>query len=160
VPNSLEAIIGKPSIDELETFPLVEIDYNIHKFGHRIAKRAFDLIVAALLLPVYPLVRLMRKPAEASGVARFILLLPRVFLGRISLVGRPLDDPDDDHLPAQPTQRSYLGPRGITGLVQINQRDDLTGEDIERYKLYYAKNQSLMLDVEILLKALLRSVRR
>lgn len=161
VPNSLEAIIGKPSIDELDTFPLVEIDYNIHKLGHRVIKRAFDLIVATLVLPIYPFVRLVRNPANASGIAQFVLLLPQVFLGRISLVGRPLDEPDAPAVsPAGQHVRSYLGPKGITGLVQINRRDDLADEEIERYKLYYARNQSLMLDVEIILKSLLRSARQ
>lgn len=161
VPNSLEAIIGKPSIDELDTFPLVEIDYNIHKLGHRIVKRAVDLIVSALAMPAYPFVRLFREPANAQGIARFLLLLPQVFLGRISLVGRPLDEPDAPRVP--PTRghlQSYLGPKGITGLVQINRRDDLAEEEIERYKLYYARNQSLMLDIEIILKSLLYSARR
>lgn len=159
VPTSLEAIIGKPSIDELDTLPLVEIDYNIHKPGHRVAKRMFDLVVSGMGLLLYPFMGLLTKLRGSKG--NVLLLLPQVFLGRISLVGRPLDDTDEDGAhPAQSARRSYLGPRGITGLVQINQRDDLTAEDIERYKLYYAKNQSLMLDVEILLKALLRSVRR
>ncbi len=161
VPNSLEAIIGKPSIDELDTFPLVEIDYNIHKLGHRIVKRAFDLLVSALAMPAYPLVRLFRRPANAQGIARFLLLLPQVFLGRISLVGRPLDEPDTPGVStAHGHLQSYLGPKGITGLVQINRRDDLAAEEIERYKLYYARNQSLMLDVEIILKSLLSSSRQ
>lgn len=159
VPTSLEAIIGKPSIDELDTLPLVEIDYNIHKPGHRLAKRLFDLVVSGAGMLLYPVARVCARPGRSMWHA--VLLLPQVFLGRISLVGRPLDDTDDaNHLPAHSARRSYLGPRGITGLVQINRRDDLTQEEIERYKLYYAKNQSLMLDVEILLKALLRSAGR
>jgi len=126
-----------------------------------VVKRAFDIVVAALLLPVYPIVRLLHRPANARGIAWFILLLPQVFLGRISLVGRPLEDPDaSGPSPTGERLQSYLGPKGITGLVQINRRDDLAEEEIERYKLYYAKNQSLMLDVEILLKALLRSSRK
>jgi lipopolysaccharide/colanic/teichoic acid biosynthesis glycosyltransferase len=74
----------------------------------------------------------------------------------MSLVGRPLSDPNEisDHTD------SFLGPRGLTGLVQINHRDDLDTEEAERYTLYYAKNQSLMLDVEIMLKSLLLLVRR
>jgi lipopolysaccharide/colanic/teichoic acid biosynthesis glycosyltransferase len=54
----------------------------------------------------------------------------------------------------------YLGPRGITGLVQLNQRAGFTKDERERYELYYAKNQSLFLDVEILVKALLQLLRR
>ncbi len=40
------------------------------------------------------------------------------------------------------------------GLIQINMRDDMEYEEMERYGLYYAKNQSLVLDAEIILKSL------
>jgi lipopolysaccharide/colanic/teichoic acid biosynthesis glycosyltransferase len=43
----------------------------------------------------------------------------------------------------------------LTGLVQINQREGLSQDEIERYMLYYAKNQSLVLDLEILLKSII-----
>ena len=48
----------------------------------------------------------------------------------------------------------FLGKPGLTGLVQLNYRDDLTPEEIEKYNLYYAKNQSILLDLEILLKSI------
>lgn len=157
VPNSLEAIIGKPSIDELDALPLVEIDYNIHTFGHRIVKRVFDIVVALFGMTLYPVALLLRGRPRPDGLVHAILLLPQVFLGRISLVGRPLDERDDEARAShQGSVEAYLGPRGITGLVQINRRDDLEAEEIERYKLYYAKNQTLMLDIEIILKSFLR----
>jgi lipopolysaccharide/colanic/teichoic acid biosynthesis glycosyltransferase len=42
----------------------------------------------------------------------------------------------------------------------LNQRAGFTKDERERYELYYAKNQSLFLDVEILVKALLQLLRR
>jgi len=36
---------------------------------------------------------------------------------------------------------------------------DLSREERERYELYYAKNQSLLLDVEILLKSMMNAIR-
>lgn len=165
VPNSLEAIIGKTHIDELDALPLVEIEQNIYKPTNRFTKRLFDILVSSLLLVlVFPFVRIWRAVRGAQTTSRLadaILLLPLVFLGRISLVGRPLAD-DDTHLQGEAHIRdghlseSYLGPKGLTGLVQINMRDDLQQEEIERYKLYYAKNQSLMLDIEIIVKSLLQ----
>lgn len=165
VPNSLEAIIGKTSIDDLETLPLVEIEYNLHKPGHRFIKRLMDILVSLpCLLILYPLVRIwhfVAKGGRRGGFARAILLLPHVFLGKISLVGLPF--------PAQSAAvsgvenrppESYLGPVGITGLVQISKRDDLEPEEIERYKIYYAKNQSLLLDIEIIVKSILKLLRR
>jgi len=157
VPNSLEAIIGKTRIDHLDNIPLVEIEYNIHKSINRTVKRIFDIAVSTpLLLFVYPFVRLAKGNGKSTLGQRF-LLIPQVFCGRLSIVGCPLSDPDD----AFPmngralTVRggSYLGPRGLTGLVQINTREDLGQDEIERYKLYYAKNQSLVLDLEIIMKS-------
>ncbi len=160
VPNSLESIIGKTQIDDLDTLPFVEIEYNIHKPGNRFAKRVFDVKISLLgLILVYPFVRMFSSALHAGSFSRNVLLLPQVFFGRISVVGRPLSDPDASNEGSMSVQ-SYLGPKGLTGLVQINQRTDLGSEEIERYKLYYAKNQSLMLDLEIVIKSLLQRKRR
>ena len=51
VPGSLEAIVGKTRIDELDSIPLVEIDYNLHKPGNRLVKRLVDVVASLLLLP-------------------------------------------------------------------------------------------------------------
>ena len=161
VPNSLEAIIGKTRIDALDTLPLVEIDYNIQRLSNRIIKRLFDVCIGAVLfVTAFPLAKLRRsrgtlRPGK-SGWG--LLFIPGVIAGRLSLVGRPLADIEgQDVLEPAPFAKGaeYLGPRGITGLVQINRRDDLTQEERERYELYYAKNQSLILDCEILLKTIL-----
>ncbi len=165
VPNSLEAIIGKTSIDDLETLPLVEIEYNLHKPGHRFMKRLMDIAVStAGLVTLYPFVRVwhfLTKQKQKGAIVRAILLLPHVFLGKISLVGLPLStlssaSPGTENPPSD----SYLGPVGIMGLVQISKRDDLEPEEIERYKIYYAKNQSLLLDIEIIVKSILKLLRR
>lgn len=160
VPNSLEAIIGKTRIDQLDDLPLIEIEYNIRKPVNRFAKRAFDITVSAILLvTVYPFVRIFRGGVLARGsVAQAVLLLPAVLSGRLSIVGRPAME-RERRVDAEAGE-SYLGPCGLTGLVQINRREDVTDEETERYNLYYAKNQSLMLDLEILLKTLLLILRK
>ncbi len=159
VPNSLEAIIGKARIDELDTLPLVEIDYNIQRLSNRVVKRLFDIVVGVVLLvTVYPFARLRAGRPGRSRPFASMLNLPSVVRGKISLVGRPLGGEEDRALleSAQLSrEEQVLGPAGLTGLVQINERDDLTDEERARYELYYAKNQSLMLDCEILLKAML-----
>jgi len=165
VPNSLEAIIGKASIDELDTIPLVEIDYHIHRPINRFLKRMFDVSVSlVLMITIYPWVRVrtsMAVNAYRTPLAEKILLLPHVLAGRLSIVGRPLTDittlsqPEKEVAPHPRDEESYLGPHGLTGLVQINHRADLEEAEVERYLLYYAKNQSLFLDMEILLKSLL-----
>jgi len=151
VPGSLESIIGKTSIDELDTLPLVDIEYNIHRPANRLVKRVMDITFAALLLlTVYPVRRLLARNGSAHDSP--ILLLPDVLRGRLSLVGLPLGDGEISR--TRPGKTDYLGPEGLTGLLQIHAREDLDPEERERYKLYYAKNQSLMLDMQILAKSL------
>jgi lipopolysaccharide/colanic/teichoic acid biosynthesis glycosyltransferase len=161
VPNSLEAIVGKTRIDALDTIPLVEIDYNLRKPANLVVKRALDIVCSAILLvTLFPVAWLKGKAAPSTPrglVMSRILLLPQVFSGRISLVGRPLSDADDPSRWNGNTHDrmvAYLGPKGLTGLVQINSGKVLDAEEIERYKLYYAKNYSLGLDVQIIFKSL------
>jgi len=90
--------------------------------------------------------------------------LPELFdvlRGEMSLVGLPVDLPVSGTVTSAEFNGSatYLGPRGVTGLVQISMRDGLTSDEIERYMLYYAKNQSMILDLEILVKSLQRDRR-
>ncbi len=164
VPNSLEAIIGKASIDELDPIPLVEIEYNIHKSVNRIVKRSFDIFTSFLLLiSLYPLKMLVgaisgkgkRDEMKKSWIER----LPGVFSGRLSFVGLPYAESRHagltDHLVSLNGQASSLGPYGLTGIVQIQSEGRMEPEETEQLKLYYAKNQSLALDMEILLKAAL-----
>ena len=154
VPNSLEAIIGKTRIDELKTIPLVEIEYNIHRPLNRFVKRTFDICLSlALLATLYPFVWLWMRWRKSGGeFTEVVMLLPGVFAGRLSFVGRPLHAASTGR---ETEKDSYLGRPGLTGLVQINEREDMVQEEVERYLLYYAKNQSLLLDIEILLKSAL-----
>jgi lipopolysaccharide/colanic/teichoic acid biosynthesis glycosyltransferase len=167
VPTSLESIIGKTRIDDLDTLPLVEIDYNIHRLRNRFVKRIFDLIISALMLltwfPVVLVLRFLGLLRRDAWLTRWTNDLPLVFWGERSLVGRSDDiqSGSSGHEPGAFLPRGiYLGPRGLTGLVQLHDGNDLTREERERYELYYAKNQSLLLDVEILLKTMLNAFRR
>ena len=78
-------------------------------------------------------------------------LLVAVIRGRISLVGpRPRDFPG---------QRAAVVKPGITGFVQIHQDEHLTSEEIDELEIYYLRNQSLMIDLQILWSSLWRIVR-
>jgi GT2 family glycosyltransferase len=147
VPSSMEVMIGKTHIDVLDDIPLVDIDYKIDWPARRLVKRLFDLVCSLVLLATaYPVVALRRRAgSDTRRAGRKILMVPRVLRGALSMVGPP------EYF----TGGMYLGKPGLTGLVQINYHDDLAPEEIEKYNLYYAKNQSLVLDVEILLKTLI-----
>jgi lipopolysaccharide/colanic/teichoic acid biosynthesis glycosyltransferase len=77
-----------------------------------------------------------------------ILSVPKVLRGSMSIIGPPQHTMNG----SRDTYSSVLGKPGITGLTQINYHDELSEEEVEKYNLYYAKNQSFLLDLEILLK--------
>ncbi len=154
VPNTLEVIIGKASVNSLSELPLVQIQYNIEKLTNRIVKRLVDLGVGVLLLiSVYPFVYL-RGLLSGKPPPQFIKQVPNVVQGSMSFVGPPLESLAN-HINGSTNQVPYIGKPGLTGLIQVQRGRPLTPQEIEQYNLYYAKNQSLSLDVEILLKTLL-----
>ena len=153
VPNNLEVIIGKPSIDQLDEIPFIEIEYNIAKVGNRIVKRTFDLFVSLFfLISIAPFVYFIRifSRTPASGFGKAIGELPSVLLGTMSIVGYF----------SESQKTMFGGKRGITGLLHIQNGTMMSAEEREQYELYYAKNQSLMLDIEIIFKSLQQWIRR
>ena len=153
VPSSMEVIIGKTHIDELDDIPLLDIDYNINRPLSRFFKRLFDIGCSMIMLIViYPFALARKNSGKTLSHSRIrVALLPKVLRGELSMVGPPDYFHTSSHRGSAGISL-YLGKTGLTGLVQINYRDDLTTEEIEKYNLYYAKNQSLILDIEILLK--------
>ena len=154
VPNTLEVMIGKGSVDSLDELPLVQITYNIEKVANRTLKRLFDICLSiVLLISTYPFLY-FRKVSTGNTRSEFVLRLPKVLAGTYSFVGPP----DNSTANSGPDGQSalFLGKPGLTGLIQLQRNRVLEAQEKEQYNLYYAKNQSLALDVEILLKTLLR----
>ncbi|HLF20099.1 MAG TPA: glycosyltransferase [Bacteroidota bacterium] len=155
VPTTLEVIIGKASVDTLDEIPLVEISYNIERPFHRISKRVFDLTVSTLLfLFVYPILR-AKQFLHPQIRSDFILSIPSVLKGEQSLVGPP------KHVSVHASHNGQapvnLGKPGLTGLVQLQGNRLLTSDEMEQYNLYYARNQSVLFDLEILFKTWLQT---
>ncbi len=172
MPSNLDVIIGKASIDRIDDVPLLEIDYKLHRRPYRAVKRAFDLLIATIVLilstPFLLFRYLCRTPMEArvvqgvhgrevrlrrfrgGGLLNRVPYLVQVIRGGVSLVGTELRE-----VRAEKATAVDLKP-GLTGLVQVNRHRNLTQEDKERYHLYYLKNYSPLLDLEILFKALFR----
>jgi hypothetical protein len=153
VPNNLEVIIGKPSIDQLDEIPFIEIDYNIGKLGNRFVKRCFDILFSLFfLISIAPFVYFIgvfsRKPA--GGLRKAVDQFPGVLFGSMSVVGYFSDS----------QKNIFRGKPGITGLLHIQKENTLSAEEREQYDLYYAKNQSLMLDLEIIVKTLQKWIQK
>lgn len=101
-----------------------------------------------LLIFVYPFVFIYHKfiRKDLSKHVSKLLLLPSVFAGIYSFVGMPVW--------YDKSNSGNLGKKGLTGIVQLRFDENISDEELDNYIIYYAKNQSLSLDFEILLKTL------
>jgi lipopolysaccharide/colanic/teichoic acid biosynthesis glycosyltransferase len=75
----------------------------------------------------------------------------KVLTGKFSIVGAPIQNYQQNN-----ELKTYLYKPGLTGLVQINKEKITSRNDADKYHLYYLKNQSILLDFEIMLKAVWR----
>ncbi len=142
VDKNYDFIVGKKDVYELEQLPLIEIDYNITDPSHRYLKRLLDLILGLpLLFFVYPFIYLFSLISKKKNK---LLYLPLVITGKYSLVGFP---PNGTEI------KMILGKPGITGIVQINDSKNLSDGEKEHLNIYYARNQNIWLDIEILIKS-------
>ena len=176
VPSNLEVMIGKPSIDHIGDIPLVDINYKLDQPIYFYTKRLSDIFLTSVILfitsPILFVLRclkkipIIKKPIIGEGgqpkmifefenkyKKRWYHHLPifySILMGHLSLVGAeiiPIKDSlnPDKALPLKP---------GLTGLVQLAKKPQMNEEEKERYYLYYMKNYSLLLDLEILAKSI------
>ncbi len=175
VPQNLEVIIGKSSVERLTDYQLVDIDYAIGKAYNRVIKRLFDLIFSIIILiPILiiwlvPLVvKWIRKSKiqiwgekgekeciiqndknPFHGFLNKLFLVFYIFSGRISFVGAPLRQISEQ-------QPHYFYKPGIYGLHQLNSHHIENFTQEEKFELFYLKNQDIWLDMEIILKSLFK----
>ena len=144
--KNLDFIVGKTSVSMLDDIPVIEIRYNISKPVFRFVKAIFDYSVSffALFL-MYPFIYLAvsvgKKPTHFTA---FIMKVPAVFSGKLSFVG-PRD--------SETSEGIYLGKTGLTGLWYL---EDGEGINPAKLDIFYARNQSLWLDLEILGKTIIK----
>ncbi|MDI6802587.1 MAG: glycosyltransferase [Bacteroidota bacterium] len=144
VPNSLEVIIGKTHIDNLNDLPLIEIDYKLDSKIYQITKRVFDIVIASVMFVIF-------FPFKKAIKQKFYYnLLPEVISGKYSLVGSPIDNVVNEITLLKP---------GLTGLAQIEQKSFLNANDVDKYTIFYLKNYSVLLDTEILIKWFFNTIR-
>ncbi len=174
-PSSMEVVIGKSYIERLDDYPLLDVEYALGNPLNRFLKRLLDVLVAGVYLLVWaPIalpgllwcrrrltrVAILGPQAELLPILqiddmdfrRFLnryLIFFEVLRGRVSLIGMPIQ-----RYRAGINPPAYWHRPGLTGLVQINQQKIHQPEDAEKYHFFYVKNQSLLLDLEILIKAL------
>jgi O-antigen biosynthesis protein len=145
IPSNMEVVIGKGTIDQLDEIPLIDIEYRINQPMNRFVKRTLDIVLSCILIVLlFPVVFVLNS-LRGKPVAEWVKALPKILSGKMSFVGPPDVSVADGII--------YLGKPGLTGLVQLQRGNELQQEDIQNFNLYYAKNQSLFMDIEILLKS-------
>ncbi len=136
-------MVGKSNITHIDNVPLLKVQYNISMFAHKVIKRIFDVVVSfLLLLLVYPIGWLFKNIVKSkSAIVQLIMQIPKVFIGLKSFVGPKSHNYYED---------LYLGKTGVTGLWALENFDETDVEENNRINLFYAKNQNIWLDLEIL----------
>lgn len=149
VARSMEYIVSKAGIDQLTAIPLVDVEYNLVRTSNIFLKRMTDISLSLIgLIAFYPFVYLFSKQRmkHTFSFTRSILLLPKVLKGKMSLVGRIGNNASETGM--------YLGKPAITGLVHLQDRENLKPDDIINLEVQYARNHSFFLDLEIMFRTL------
>ncbi|MBN2089434.1 sugar transferase, partial [candidate division KSB1 bacterium] len=178
IAGSMDVIIGKASIEYIGDLPLMDIEYNLTRPINIYSKRFLDILFSffalALFLPeilylkMVKRIKLKRKKifslnskpvsifefddAHLSNRQKKLPYLWSILIGDLSIVGSEIVEIRKNQ---QPRKCLDLKP-GLTGLFQVNKNNALTAADSERYELYYLKNYSLLLDIEIIIKAIFK----
>ncbi|MBK7105849.1 MAG: glycosyltransferase [Ignavibacteriae bacterium] len=145
--SELDFMVGKSTITHIENVPLLKVEYNISMFIHKFIKRIFDIILSfILMILVFPFVWIYAKiNLRKTFLINSLLQIPEIFIGRKSFVG-----PKSDNF----YQELFLGKKGITGLWFTENIDENDIEEKNRINLFYAKNQNIWLDLEIIGKSI------
>ena len=169
VPRQQDIIIGKGSIEEIGELSFINIDYSLYHRINKTAKRLFDIVFSLFLLLLFsPVVvfKLLNGPpkkmmfwGEKSKIInaftfqsnnQFIKKMPlfwSILKGDLSFVGSSL------------VELSEKDPKMICtpGLSSLDKINNMHVNIYNRHQFdhYYIQNQSLGLDIEILIKTVL-----
>jgi GT2 family glycosyltransferase len=144
--NDLNYLVGKSSISMLDDIPLLKIQYNISAYVHRVSKRALDVILSSFIIiflfPFMSLGGLFTK--KVSRFRELVRKSPKVFSGKYSFVG-PKSEVTYEGL--------YVGKPGLTGFWYTEDIDINDAQENKKLDIFYAKNQNIWLDLEIIGKS-------
>ncbi|MGD8307611.1 MAG: glycosyltransferase, partial [Ignavibacteria bacterium] len=142
--SDLNFVVGKTAVSMLDEIPLIGVHYNISKPLMKVIKRLFDLILGLFVLFfIYPFIYFFSKLNKKETEFRaFIKGIPSVVFGKRSFVG-PKSSSTDGFV--------FFGRQGLTGFWYV---ENNTETEKEKLDFYYAKNQNIWLDLEILGRSL------
>jgi O-antigen biosynthesis protein len=146
-----DRIISKASVHDLST-PLLEAEQLVAPVRSSYASRAFELLVGSGCVALHPLVRLLVRLRPESlrlrQIAAVTTRMPSVLAGRRALIGFDTTGP-------HPPQAWGLRP-GLVSILDTLPERPAQIVDVHRAYWFYARNRSVALDIEILLRTLSR----
>lgn len=136
-------IVGKSAISMVDNIPLLKLHYNISSPVNKFIKRTTDIFLSILILIfISPFVYFSAPFRKVkSEFVNFISGVPNVLIGRKSFVG-PTEDAAYSGL--------YLGKPGLTGLWFTEMFDKNDIDELNKLNIFYARNQNIWLDMEII----------
>jgi len=170
VPRNQEVLLGKASVEDIGDYSFVNVEFNLYHRLHKFTKRIFDIIfsiiISILLSPLAIFGGLtkgfIKKEFWGLNGRKYTILilksnkkiiqkfmyLSSILKGDMSFVGSLLisTSNSDPKLICKP---------GLTGLSTVRNSKFTQSERVVLDN-YYVQNQSLTLDIEILLKTLFR----
>lgn len=171
VPRNQEVLLGKASVEDVGDYSFVNIEYNLFHSLHKFTKRVFDIVFAVLLsilLSPITIINVLTKKNEKiefwgengkrftvlvlksrKKVNQKLLYLYSILKGDMSFVGSLL-------IPTSQFDPNLICKPGLTGLVKMR-NSKFTQSDRNVLDHYYVQNQSLTLDIEIILKTIFRN---
>ncbi len=143
-----DRIIGKASVEDFSV-PFMSAERAVAPLRSALSRRLLEVPVALAGVAIHPLVKLLARLSSSSrlrAVASVTARMPSVLAGRRALVGF-----DSSH--HHPPEDWGLQPGVVSILDTIPNPPDSIVETHRAY-WFYARNQSLVLDLEILFRAL------
>jgi len=147
VPSASEVLLGRNKIEVISpnsdsAVALVPVQYKLYRLSHRIGKRLLDLAISGAALPVVAFSYLVRPNAWRRAALEN---WARIFRGDLTLVGM-------EHV--NELSEPYAK-KGLTSLAAVAAPMHSREEDIAQFDHYYARNHTLGMDCEILIKRML-----
>lgn len=147
-----EHLIGKASIDDLSSPPLVTAQDAVGPLRSRLSRRSLDLSLTVIGLLGYPILRMVAALTSGGWNRTFQRLLdrisqmPEVFTGRKTMVG-------DTTRAGTELPGDWNIPPGVFSIVDALAVPPEEQTEVRRAYWFYARNQSVSMDLAIVYRA-------
>lgn len=141
VPQGMDVMIGKGAIDELaSSVPLADVEFNLSHKSRQVGKRFFDLALCVGLMILSPILFIVGHKHIFKSIWE-VLSNQKTWIGATESSN------------GYSKSGVFVGKRGVWSLWLLQKNKQAEKESLD---VFYAKNSTLGLDVELLIKALLR----